>query len=149
MVGKAAGSEEFQKRPKHWPNMVRAALFRSLKYTQAEAAEAAGRSERTIRDWENSTLWPEALREAEDVYLVDLKHAAMRSVLKAAGRNADLGFKVLERLMPALAPKQKLEHTGKDGGPIRTEDVTLTDEERSARLVALLAQAQARKEADS
>lgn len=121
MGRKTSASKPADQRPKHWPKMVQAALLRSLGATQAEAAEAAGRSARTIREWEASPLWREAERESEALYLVDLKHASMRSVLKGAGRIPDLGLKILERLMPALAPpKQKLEHTGKDGGPIQT-----------------------------
>lgn len=41
--------------------------------------------------------------------------------------------------------KQRSELTGKDGGPIETKDVGLTDEERAARLNALLDRARARR----
>ena len=34
-------------------------------------------------------------------------------------------------------PTQKMEHTGKDGGAIKTEDVTLTDDERIAKLAGI------------
>lgn len=37
-----------------------------------------------------------------------------------------------------------VEVSGKDGGPIETKDVSLTDDERSARVVALLERARAR-----
>lgn len=119
---KTAGSEAAPKRPKHWPNMVRAAVIRQMDGTQEEAAEAAGRSVRTIRDWEGGDIWPDALREAESHWLVNLKRASMRSVLKGAGRNPDMGLKILERMMPQLAPpKQKHELSGPNGGPIPVE----------------------------
>lgn len=40
--------------------------------------------------------------------------------------------------------KQRLEHTGKDGGPIKTQD--MTEEERIERILSILAIAQQRKE---
>lgn len=40
----------------------------------------------------------------------------------------------------------KSELTGKDGGPIETADVTLTDEERSSRIAAILNAARARRD---
>lgn len=42
--------------------------------------------------------------------------------------------------------KQKLEHSGPEGGPIKTEDATFTDEERAARLLALLDTARKRRD---
>lgn len=123
-TGNPAGSEEAQKRPKHWDKMVLAAYLRILGRTQKEAAEAVGRSERTIRDWESSELWREAEREAEeDTFLRALKHASMRAVLQNVDEDGNpmLGWEALQRLMPQLAPKQRLEHTGKNGGPIQTE----------------------------
>lgn len=121
MAEKSAGSVENRAKPKYWPNMVQAAVVRLIDGTQEEAAVAADRSVRTIRDWETkSEWWSEALREAESHWLLNVKRASMRSVLKAAGRNAEMGLKILERTMPELAPpKQKMEHTGKDGGPLQ------------------------------
>ena len=122
MADKPAGQEERAPRPKHWDNMVRAAMMRVLGATQKEAAEAAGRSERTIRDWEASPLWREALVEVEGLWLVDLKHAAMGTVLRNVALNPMLGWDILQRLVPALAPQAKrMELTGKNGGPIQTE----------------------------
>jgi hypothetical protein len=119
---KTAGQEEPAPRPKHWDNMVRAAMMRVLGATQKEAAEAAGRSERTVRDWEGSPLWREALVEVEGLWLQDLKFAAMGTVLRNAAVNPMLGWDVLQRLVPALAPPRlRHEHTGKNGGPIQTE----------------------------
>jgi hypothetical protein len=121
MAQQPASPEHGTQRHKHWDKVVSAAYLRIIGHTQAEAAEAVGRNARTIREWEADTaLWNAARDEARDRWLREVTDAARRSVLKAAGRNADLGLKVLERVDPAFAPKQKLEHTGKDGGPVET-----------------------------
>jgi len=46
---------------------------------------------------------------------------------------------------------QAVELTGQDGGPIESKDVTLTDDDRAARIIALLDKARARRvgQADS
>lgn len=96
-----------------------AAYLRILGATQVEAAISVGRSERTIQLWEaDKELWEAAREEARKRWLRDVIDASRRSVLKAAGRNADLGFRILERIDPELAPRHKIEHTGKDGGPV-------------------------------
>ena len=41
-------------------------------------------------------------------------------------------------------PPQRLEHSGPDGGPIETSDVELSDDERAARVLAILDAARAR-----
>jgi hypothetical protein len=122
-TGKTAGDGEAKQRPRHWDKMVLAAYLRIMGRTQKEAAEAAGRSERTIQAWEASELWREAEQEAEeDTFLRSLKHASMRAVLQnVEDGNPMLGWDALQRLIPQLAPKQRLEHTGKNGGPIQTE----------------------------
>lgn len=43
-------------------------------------------------------------------------------------------------------PKETLEHTGKDGGPIETSDASLTDEQRAGRIAAILDAARARRD---
>src|SRR5690606_16995518 len=70
---KPAGSEAQPRRPAHWEKRVSAAYFRTLGATQAEAARAVGRSERTIRLWESEPSWADARREAEERWLADLK----------------------------------------------------------------------------
>lgn len=40
----------------------------------------------------------------------------------------------------------RLEHTGKDGGPIETSDASLTDEQRAGRIAAILDAARARRD---
>lgn len=100
-----------------------AAYLRILGATQAEAARAVGRSERTIRLWESEPSWADARREAEERWLADLKDASRRAVLNAVrAGNAQLGLALLERLDERLAPpKQRHEHAGPDGGPIAIE----------------------------
>lgn len=115
-----SGSHEGVERPKYWDKWVSAAYLRIMGATQIEAAKGVGRSERTLQRWEeDEETWRAARKEAEDRWLVEVKDASRRSVLKAAGRNAEMGLKILERIDPALAPpKQKVEHGGEDGGPI-------------------------------
>lgn len=141
MAAQTAAPERSASRHKHWDKVVSAAYLRIIGHTQEEAATAVGRNARTIREWEaDAELWNAARDEARDRWLQEVTDAARRSVLKAAGRNADLGLKVLERVDPAFAPKQKLEHTGKDGGPIetRSELVGLPLEDLIARRKKLL-----------
>jgi hypothetical protein len=94
-------------------------------HTQAEAAVAAGRNERTIREWEaDRELWAAARSAADERWLADTLDKARQTVNRAAGRIPDLAFKLLERTDPRLAPpKQKHEHGGEGGGPI---EVTVT-----------------------
>jgi hypothetical protein len=49
-----------------------------------------------------------------------------------------------ERIELDDLPAQKIEHTGKDRGPIETKDVTLTDDERIAKLADILNRARER-----
>ena len=127
---KKAGSEAQPRRPAHWEKRVSAAYLRILGATQAEAARAVGRSERTIRLWESDPSWADARREAEERWLADLKDASRRAVLQAVREgNAQIGLALLERLDERLAPpKQRHEHAGPDGGPIAIEVYAYRDE---------------------
>jgi hypothetical protein len=120
---KPSASRRSGKRHAHWDKVVSVAYLRLIGHTQAEAAIAAGRSERTIRNWEADTeLWAAAREEANSRWLQATTDAARRTVLKAVARNADLAFRILERLDPELAPpKQRHEHGGEGGGPIVIE----------------------------
>lgn len=105
--------------------MVAAAYLRIMGATQKEAAASVGRSERTIRDWETDReAWAEARAEATDRWLCDVIDASRISVLNGAKRDPDMGFRILERVDPRLAPpKQKHEHSGEGGGPV---EITVT-----------------------
>jgi len=126
----SAPPESQKKRPAHWEKRVSAAYLRILGATQAEAARAVGRSERTIRLWESDPSWADARREAEERWLADLKDASRRAVLKAVrAGNAQLGLALLERLDERFAPpKQRHEHAGPDGAPIAIEVYAYRDE---------------------
>jgi hypothetical protein len=143
MSAKAAASHTPERRPAHWDKRVSAAYLRIMGQTQAEAARAVGRSERTIREWEaDREWWSRARDEARDRWMADAEDASRRAVLRGLEMgNSELGKWMLERVDPRLAPpKQKLEHTGKDGGPIetRSELAGLPLEELIARRDALL-----------
>jgi hypothetical protein len=148
MAVKPAPSEAPTPPHRHWDKIVAYAYLRVLGHTQVEGARGVGRSKRAVQLWEaDADLWRAARDEARERWLDEVTDAARRSVLKAAGRNADLGLKVLEKLDPAFAPpRQRFEHTGKDGGPVQTEDVSLSDAERAARVLALLDRARARRD---
>jgi hypothetical protein len=95
-------------------------------HTQTQAAEAVGRSERTVRDWESDPeRWPRAQEEARGRWLHNATDAARKAVLRSLNAgNAELGKWLLERVEPALAPpKQRAELTGPEGGPL---EVTVT-----------------------
>lgn len=107
--------------------------------TQAAAAKATGMSQRSVERWVKCSWWGEAMHEATARWLPGLKSLAMSRLMRDLEKNpdsADRALRVLERLIPDLAPpRQRLEHTGEDGGPIETREVS--DEEllrRAARL---------------
>jgi hypothetical protein len=120
----AAHEPATKKRPPHWDKRVSAAYLRILGATQKETAKGVGRSLRTIQVWEaDQETWQEARTEARDRWLNDVHDASRSTVLRSVREgNADIGFRILERLEDRLAPpKQRLEHTGKDGGPMEHE----------------------------
>lgn len=92
--------------------MVLASHLRRLGATQKQAAQAVGRAERTIRDWEtNAELWEEARQEALELWGVEVDDAARREILRdiRAG-GTDSAWKWLERTDPKLLPpKQRVE----------------------------------------
>lgn len=105
MARKPGGRAEAPKRPKRWDKMVSAAYLRMLGQTQAQVARAVGRSERTIRLWEEDALWAEAQAEARERWFGDAVEVALATVLKSARRgNVETAKWILERLEPKLAP---------------------------------------------
>lgn len=92
--------------PPHWERHVLAAYFRMLGQTQKQAAQAVGRSLRTITDWESDKeLWAQAREEAKARWLTEVVDASRVSLLSAirAG-DGELSLRVLERTDDALAP---------------------------------------------
>lgn len=103
--------------------------------TQKEAGDAVGRNERRIREWESEPSWAQAREEAGELWIADAKDAARQTILKQIKRgNSQLGQWLMERTDKNLIPKQKLEHTGRDGGPIEsraTVQVYMPDNSRN------------------
>jgi transcriptional regulator with XRE-family HTH domain len=108
--------------------MVSVAYMRLHGYSQSDAADAAGVSERTVRTWENERAeWPDAVQAARDRWLSGLAGQA-RSTLKAAlkdAQNGKLALDVIERLDPALLPARMRHEIVGDLPPVH---FTLTDE---------------------
>lgn len=93
-------------RPQDWDKAVSAAYFRALGASQKVAARAAGCGERTLRDWEACSWWPDAHAEAVVRWRSDLTAEARRSLLRAIKRDGKLALDVLERLDRTLARKE-------------------------------------------
>lgn len=93
-------------RPLDWDKAVSAAYFRALGASQKVAARAAGCGERSIRDWESCSWWPDAVREAHERWRTNLGAEARRSLLRAVQRDGDLALKALERLDPRMSAKE-------------------------------------------
>src|SRR5436853_604320 len=100
---------------RHWEKVVLSAYYRLLGSSQTAAGAAVGRSQRTIRVWENeAALWTRATEEARRRWLGEISSLARRQLLKGLmDADADLALKVIERLDPDLAPpSQRLRHEG-------------------------------------
>ena len=90
--------------PRDPDKAVSAALLRLLGASQADAAGAAGVGERTLRQWETCSWWPEILAEASRRWLDGLAAKARKGLEGAVQVDGRLALNVLERLEPALAP---------------------------------------------
>lgn len=142
-----AAHERGVTKPHDWEKAVSVAYLRSVGLTQKQAAEGAGCSERTIREWEVSEWWGDAVDEATDRWLAGLRTKArvrLSQALDSGEATASDALKVLERMEPALNPKQRIEHSGPDGLPIDIRG--LSDDERAARLASILDAARARRD---
>lgn len=101
-------------RPRFWEKRVLAAYLRMCGHSQKEVAAEICRTDRTIRFWEAETFtWQAAREEASRRWLNDLVDAARGTVIAAVrAGDAEIGLKVLERTIPALAPpKTRVEVT--------------------------------------
>ncbi len=114
-----------------------------------EAAEKIGRSVTTVSKWKNKAAIDRAaaMVAAEGVLVTSvllqrhLPQAAQEMIEQLGNRNVAVRHKaavdILDRAMGKAT--QRIEATGKDGGPIETKDIDgLTDEERIVRIAALL-----------
>jgi hypothetical protein len=106
MARNSAGSTQAPAKPRSWSIAVSAAYLRLTGSTQQQAAEAAGCSERTLRGWEAAEWWTDAAAEASDRWLEGVTASARRRLAVAAGQDAGLALRILERTDPRLAPPQ-------------------------------------------
>lgn len=84
-----AESDELSSHP-HRPRVVLAAHLRRLGMTQGDAGKAVGRSERTVRRWEeNKALWREARAEALELWSAEMDDASRGRVLSAVRDEGD------------------------------------------------------------
>lgn len=98
--------------PRSWDKALKAAGMRLLGATQAEAAEAADISERTLRKYEQCSWWAECEREARDEYLDEVRSAAYKQLLGIIRNGDEKTVRwTLERIGPDafLPPRQKVE----------------------------------------
>lgn len=84
----------------------------------------------------------EAIKKAEGAgavgWLLKIEQAATAGNWQAAAWK-------LERRYPQDYGRRVTEVQGKDGGPVQTEDISLTDDQRAAKLAAIISRAQERK----
>ena len=73
------------------------------------------------------------------------RHEYLFSRALAAGEfNTAISVERSRKALLGLDAPRRTEHTGKGGGPIQTEEVSLTDEERAARIMEILAKVKKR-----
>lgn len=139
---------------------VQAEFSASVTPSQVQAYDPTKQSGRKL-----SKKWREIFdatrkRYLDDVADVPLAHRGYRlqqlqvlfdkALRMGRDGNVPLAKEILleaEKIMGEIYTNRRLlEHTGKDGGPIQTEDVALTDEERAGRIAALLERARARRD---
>lgn len=103
----SADDTDLIKRPQNWPRTVRAAGYIYLGFTQKQAANAAGVSERSIRDWKKCSWWADAIDEfrAGPLY-EELQQIAMLRLFQAMAKEKDTATAkwLLERADPRLSP---------------------------------------------
>lgn len=96
-------------RPQKWDQAVSAAYLRILNATQAETAAQIGRADRTVRAWEGSPWWPDAVAEARSRWLAGGDGLAMRGIYRGLKSKDDSVASATarwwaERRVPELAP---------------------------------------------
>ena len=130
MSDKPAEIKRTEAEAARFEKMVSVAYMRLHGYSQADAADAAGVSERTVWTWENERAdWGDAVQTARDRWLAGLAGQA-RSTLRAAlkdAQNGKLALDVIERLDPALLPARMRHEIVGDLPVVRFE--MLTDDE--------------------
>lgn len=117
------------------------AYLRMIGHTQEEAARGAGVGERTIRDWEACSWWPEVQAKARRRWLNDLLDASRATLLKSVRKGGFTeALTVLEKLDPEFAPQPQEVRVGLLGmiQSLPPEEVrrlqSLPEEQRRAEL---------------
>ena len=120
--------------PRDREKALSAAYLRLLGSTQAEAAMTTGVDPRTLGRWESCSWWPEVQREAADRWLAGAIGKARRALLRALDKpDGALALKILERVVPELAPAQQRIELGVDIRKLNFEAMT---DEQLARIAA-------------
>lgn len=102
---KSADSGDPIENPHDRDKALSVAYLRMIGLTQVDAAKSAGVGERTIRDWEKCSWWPEVQAEARHRWLNDLMDASRATLLKSikAGGFTE-ALTILERMDPDFRP---------------------------------------------
>lgn len=102
----SAGSAGSSSTDKLQEKRILVAYLRMCGATQRDAGAAVGRSERTVQAWEaDRASWAQARQEAGERWLDEVTDAARGAVMAAVqAGDAEIGLKILERTVAALAP---------------------------------------------
>lgn len=90
--------------PRDREKALSVAYLRYLGATQTEAAEAAGVDRSTVQRWESCSWWAEIQVEAQSRWLAGLAGKARVGLERGVLTDPAISLRVLERLMPELAP---------------------------------------------
>ena len=118
-------------KPQNRAKAIAAAALRIAGSTQKEAAKAVGRTEKTVRNWEKSSWWPDVVSEAiRNPIFEQLRSLSLDALIRSLeGGDGRIALTLLERMHPAeFGPrplKVEAEHSGPDGGPIKLENEEL------------------------
>lgn len=97
--------------PRDPETALSAAYLRLLGHTQVEAAHATGIDPRTLGRWESCGGWDDVASEAADRWLHGAVAKARRALLAALEQpDGPLALRVLERVVPELAPPSQQVH---------------------------------------
>ena len=97
-----------------------------------------------LRELAQQIAHEEALSQGQPVVINGHKATVAEMILRswAASKNPQLVKAFLEISFGKVPDETRL--TGSNGGPIQTEDVTLSDDERAARIIAIIDKARTR-----
>lgn len=124
-------------KPQDREKCLSVAYLRILGASQIDAAKVVGVGERSVRNWEACSWWPAIKAEATDRWLDGLRSKTFVALERLVEDLEPTTVRfVAERIEDRfLPPKQRVEATGANGGPIEYRD--LSDEELKARAARL------------